>query len=323
MISDEKSQSLDRDTRVSVVIPFYNRADCIERTLRSVLDQTYPHWEILIVDDGSQVKERIRLLELVEGLGSERIQVLVQAENRGGGAARNVGMLAASGTYIALLDSDDEWHPGKLEAQVQLHEGRGPMLVSYTRSVIKFGGLRGTQAAMPDHAIGDSRIADYLFYTGGFMPTPSLFGSAEAFSKCLFDTSLRRHQDYDFLLSLEEFGCQFEMLEDVLVTIHWEDVGTSDGERFYCPDVSEQFIADRSALFSRHAAAAFRLNNVFAPRRKKEGIRSAWYGGWWADMLGVKSWRVRIVTLSLLLFNSTFPLKIARNFLKLMGRKTA
>ena len=270
--SEANSGNSESQPLVTVVIPFFNRSNCISRTLQSVLHQCYTNWEALIVDDGSSTEEREQLLALVEQLGDDRFRVLVQAENCGGGAARNVGMLAARGQYIALLDSDDEWASGKLEAQVRLHAGSDAMLVSYTRSVIDFGGVRGRQAPMPEHAIGSHSVADYLFYAGGFMPTPSLFGSADVFKKRLFDESLRRHQDYDFLLSLEAFGCQFEMLHEVLVTIHWEDVGTAAGKRFYCPEVSEQFIADRPAMFSRRAAAAFRLNNVFAPRRQEEGL---------------------------------------------------
>jgi glycosyltransferase involved in cell wall biosynthesis len=305
---------------VTVVIPFFNRSNCISRTLQSVLLQCYTNWEALIVDDGSSTEEREQLLALVEQLGDDRFRVLVQAENCGGGAARNVGMLDARGQYIALLDSDDEWEPGKLEAQVRLHASSGDMLVSYTRSVIDFGGARGRQAPMPEHAIGRQSVADYLFYVGGFMPTPSLFGSADVFTKCLFDESLRRHQDYDFLLSLEAFGCQFEMLHEVLVTIHWEDVGTAAGKRFYCPEVSEKFIADRPAMFSRRAAAAFRLNNVFAPRRQEEGLRAACYRGLVRDLFAVDSWKFRIVTMSLLLFNSTLPLRLLRRFL-MAGRR--
>lgn len=100
---------------VSIVVPTYNRAYCLSRTIESVLGQTYPHFEIVLVDDGSTDNTR----ELVEGLAARdrRIHYLYQP-NAGVCAARNCGLRAAKGEYIALLDSDDVWKPWKLEVQL-------------------------------------------------------------------------------------------------------------------------------------------------------------------------------------------------------------
>jgi len=304
---------------VTVVLPFYNRIHTIEGSLTSVINQTFINWELLIVDDGSSEEESKNLTELVIQLKDPRIQVLIQNKNLGGGAARNIGMLAAKGQYIAFLDSDDEWESDKLERQLAFHRGKSKKLVTYTKSLIHYGVNKKPQAPLPSHAIEQGEgIADYLFVRGGFMPTPSLFGARSVFINSLFDTKLRRHQDYDFLLSLEKDGCTFEMINEVLVHIHWEDVGTKAGDRFYCPDVSAQFISDRSELFSVQAAAAFRLNNVFAPLRRKEGLRKALYNGFWSDLIRVKLWRVRLMTISLLCFRSTLPLSLPFRLFKLL-----
>jgi glycosyltransferase involved in cell wall biosynthesis len=304
---------------VTVVLPFYNRTQTIEGSLTSVINQTFINWELLIVDDGSSEEESKNLTELVIQLKDSRIQVLIQNKNLGGGAARNIGMLAAKGEYIALLDSDDEWEIDKLERQVVFHKDKSKKLVTYTKSLIHYGVNKKPQAPLPSHAIEKGeKIADYLFVRGGFMPTPSLFGARSVFINSLFDTNLRRHQDYDFLLSLEQAGCTFEMINEVLVNIHWEDVGTKAGERFYCPDVSAKFIGDRLNLFSDQAAAAFRLNNIFAPLRRKEGLRKALYRGFWHDLIRVKLWRVRLMTISLLCFRSTLPLSLPFRLFKLL-----
>ena len=304
---------------ISVIVPFYNRSKVVGRTIRSVMNQTFINWELLIVDDGSSEEESKNLTELVIQLKDPRIQVLIQNKNLGGGAARNIGMLAAKGEYIALLDSDDAWESEKLERQVAFHQDKSKKLVTYTKSLIHYGVNKKPQAPLPSHAIEKGeKISDYLFVRGGFMPTPSLFGARSVFINSLFDTNLRRHQDYDFLLSLEQAGCTFEMINEVLVHIHWEDVGTKAGERFYCPDVSAQFISDRSELFSIQAAAAFRLNNVFAPLRRKEGLRKALYHGFWRDLILVKLWRVRLMTISLLCFRSTLPLSLPFRLFKLL-----
>jgi glycosyltransferase involved in cell wall biosynthesis len=191
---------------VSVVIPFYNRENTIGRTISSVLKQTFEDWELVIVDDGSD--DNNLLVRIVNQFDDSRIQVLFQKQNLGGGAARNIGMLAAKGEYIAFLDSDDEWENNKLEKQVEFHKNKSKHLVSYTKSVIHDGVDKNPQEPLPAQAIEKGeKVADYLFVRGGFMPTPSLFGSRSVFIQCLFDSTLRRHQDYDFLLSLEKKDC--------------------------------------------------------------------------------------------------------------------
>ncbi|MBS0208956.1 MAG: glycosyltransferase family 2 protein [Planctomycetes bacterium] len=98
---------------VSVVIPTYNRADLLGRAIQSVLDQTHTEVEALVVDDGSTDHTR----EVVARFTDPRVRYFHQA-NAGVSAARNTGLLAARGEFIALLDSDDAWLPWKLRAQV-------------------------------------------------------------------------------------------------------------------------------------------------------------------------------------------------------------
>lgn len=100
---------------VSVVIPTYNRARCIERAIDSVLTQTYRSLEVIVVDDGSTDATRA-LIRRRYG-GDTRVRYLYQ-DNQGVSAARNIGLGVGQGDYIALLDSDDVWKPWKLELQV-------------------------------------------------------------------------------------------------------------------------------------------------------------------------------------------------------------
>jgi glycosyltransferase involved in cell wall biosynthesis len=99
---------------VSVVIPTYNRAHLIGRAIESVLDQTYQPVEVIVVDDGSSDNTR----EVVERY-DPRVRYIRQA-NAGAATARNTGLRVARGEFLALLDSDDEWFPWKLEAQVRV-----------------------------------------------------------------------------------------------------------------------------------------------------------------------------------------------------------
>ena len=109
---------------VSVIIPVYNRAETLKRAVESVLDQTFQDWELIIVDDGSFD----RSVEIAEELAARdpRVRLVKRARNGGISAARNSGFSAASteSSWIAFLDSDDEWFPQKLEKQFALIEER-------------------------------------------------------------------------------------------------------------------------------------------------------------------------------------------------------
>lgn len=109
----------------SVVIPVYNRRDFIQEALRSVFTQEFDDYEVIVVDDGSTDGTRSVLASY-----GDRIRYLHQ-QNQGPGAARNRGVKAARGEYIAFLDSDDRWFPCTLSTYVQvIKEYGGPSLIS-------------------------------------------------------------------------------------------------------------------------------------------------------------------------------------------------
>ena len=103
---------------VSVVIPTYNRGPLVLEAVESVLAQTVPPLEIIVVDDGSTDDTRERLRPYLTRI------VYRYQENQGVSAARNHGIREARGEFIAFLDSDDVWHPRKLELQLQVFEER-------------------------------------------------------------------------------------------------------------------------------------------------------------------------------------------------------
>jgi glycosyltransferase involved in cell wall biosynthesis len=104
---------------VSVVVPAFNRAHCLGAALRSVFAQTLTDFEVVVVDDGSTDNT----VEVAKSFG-DRVRVLSQ-KNSGAGAARNAGVAAARGKWIAFQDSDDEWCPQKLERQLAVLQKHG------------------------------------------------------------------------------------------------------------------------------------------------------------------------------------------------------
>ena len=110
---------------VSVIIPAYNTAAFISKTLDSVLSQTYRNLEVLVVDDGSQ-DETPEIVKLIAQ--SDRRVTLLRQANAGVAAARNLAIQKSSGEYIAPIDADDIWFPQNLEKQVQYMLEASPLV---------------------------------------------------------------------------------------------------------------------------------------------------------------------------------------------------
>ena len=101
---------------VSIITPSYNSAKFIAETIQSVQNQTYPNWEMIIVDDGSSDETESVVLNIIQK--DNRIQFHKLSQNSGPGVARNFAIQQAKGNYIAFLDSDDLWKPEKLNKQL-------------------------------------------------------------------------------------------------------------------------------------------------------------------------------------------------------------
>jgi glycosyltransferase involved in cell wall biosynthesis len=119
---------MERAPLVSIIVPTYNRAEYLRQAVRSVLDQTYQPWELVVVDDGSTDDTR----PFLEGLQDARLRVVWAAHCANPAALRNLGLAQARGGYVAFLDSDDLWRPTKLAAQVTDLESHPECGWSYT-----------------------------------------------------------------------------------------------------------------------------------------------------------------------------------------------
>ncbi|MBR1930223.1 MAG: glycosyltransferase family 2 protein [Lachnospiraceae bacterium] len=109
---------------VSIIVPVYNVEKYITETIACVQAQSYPDWELLLVEDGSSDRTVACIEELLERQRDERIRLILQKQNGGAARARNRGLQEAGGRYIAYLDADDLWVPDKLERELAFMEER-------------------------------------------------------------------------------------------------------------------------------------------------------------------------------------------------------
>jgi len=113
-------------TKISVVCPTYNSENFVEKTLFSVFQQTRLPDELILIDDGSNDSTVSLLRNLISNYGEHIKCMIIENNHRGPGAARNTGIMAATGDWVAFLDSDDLWYPQKLaEAESRLRECPG------------------------------------------------------------------------------------------------------------------------------------------------------------------------------------------------------
>jgi len=180
---------------VSVIIPAYNRADVLPRAIASVLNQTFTDYEIIVVDDAS-TDDTGAVAQNTNG----PVHVIHHEFNRGAAAARNTGINAAIGAYVAFLDSDDEWMPEKLARQIGLLEGLG---TSYNACcsgrILKPPGLR---YSWERHLPAEEHWTRYLLINGcDLSPGSTLVARRRVFEHTgLFDENLPRYEDWDWLL---------------------------------------------------------------------------------------------------------------------------
>lgn len=216
---------------VSVVMPTYNRAELLPRTIESILSQGLEDFELLIVDDGSTDNTAAVILEIQAR--DARLRYLPLPENRGIGFARQAGLQHVSGQYVALADSDDLWLPGKLKAQVEVLE-KYPEIdilfgdfwnIDYVRGT-EASGFAETRAGMKHLAIRP--LADELWLIEGgveigilksnFIAAPTMVLRADVFKKVGgFDTTLSTPVDHEFGWRAAVLGARYAYINRPLI----------------------------------------------------------------------------------------------------------
>lgn len=218
---------MTENPRVSVVIPTYERADLVGRAVDSALAQTVEDVEVIVVDDGSTDGTR----EAVAAKSDPRVRSLEHESNRGVSAARNTGIEAASGEYVAFLDSDDEWLPRKLERQLAALDDRGDGWVGAYCDVATTGlsGLGRIAAAVSESVFrsaapreGGRELAEALLSMRVFMgPGSTLLVERDALAAAGgFDEGLSIYEDWDLVLRVLSVG-KIAYVDEPLAVTHF------------------------------------------------------------------------------------------------------
>lgn len=185
---------MNQAANISVIIPSYNRWYCLPRALDSVLAQTQPACEVIVVDDGSTDNTAELLAQHYPD-----IQVFPQT-NAGVSAARNTGIGAAKGQWIALLDSDDVWHPTKLERQISALTEAPMYRLCHCDELWIRNGVRVNPKNK--HRKTGGWIFEHCLPLCAISPSAALIRKDVFTDIGLFDETLPACEDYDYWLRL-------------------------------------------------------------------------------------------------------------------------
>ena len=216
--------------KVSVIIPTYNVASYIAETLDSVFAQTFADFEVIVINDGSPDTE-----DLERALAGfiDRINYLKQ-ENRGASAARNTGLRAAQGEFVAFLDADDLWLPNYLAEQIKFMRTRDCDLVCADAEVFSEASheektyMESLMADAP--ATGDVTFLGLLGAEQNLITSGVVVRRERVLEVGLFDEALRNSQDFDLWLRLARRGTRMAYQRRALLRYRSRDNSLSGDE---------------------------------------------------------------------------------------------
>ena len=213
--------------KVSVVMPVYNVEAFIAQAIESVLKQSFTDFELLVIDDCSPDIS----IAVVQQYDDPRIRIIRHRENRGLAGARNTGIRHARGEYIALLDSDDAWHPNKLRRHVTHLNAKPTVGVSFSRSLFMTpDGASTGYYQMP--RLSDIDVAHCL------CRNPVGNGSAAVLRREVFE-QISRYDDRYGEMEARYFDEDLRQSEDIacwlhiLLTTDWQMEGLPEALTYY------------------------------------------------------------------------------------------
>lgn len=185
-------------TKVSVIIPVYNREVMIKKAINSVLDQTFNDFEVIVVDDGSVDRTK----EAVADIKDARVKYF-HKENGGVSSARNLGIKEAKGEYICFLDSDDYYDPKKIEKQVEVLNKNADVDACYhLPCVVDESGNQLRPKSKERYIIKDGYIIESLLKRDIFLFIWTLMVKRDVARKLMFNEEMRTAEDIDFIYRL-------------------------------------------------------------------------------------------------------------------------
>ncbi len=258
--------------KISVIIPTFNRINVLPKTLDSVMAQTYPPIEIIVVDDGSTDDTETILYRQYPNIKYH------YQKNQGVSSARNAGLKIATGDWLALLDSDDQWLPEKLEKQKQALDNQPALKICHTEELWIRNGVRVNP--MKKHAKKGGNIFQHCLPLCAISPSSAIIHRSvfedvgnfdEAFPACEdYEMWLRVTSKYPVLFIEEPLIIKYGGHQDQLSQKYW------GMDRFRIRALEKILCQADLSLENRQAACEMLINKakIYLAGAKKRGKTS-------------------------------------------------
>lgn len=243
------------DELVSIIVPVYNAEKFIRETMDCVVAQTYPRWELLLVEDCSRDGTVAVIEEYIRENGEGRIRLIKQPENMGAARARNRGLQEAVGRYIAYLDADDLWLPEKLEKELEFMEQKNAAF-AFTGYEFADGNGKGTGKVV--HVPETMNYRQALSNTTIF--TTTVMFDTRKIAKDLLEMPVIKSEDTALWWKVLRNGYTAYGLDENLV----------------------KYRRPRRSLSSNKVEALRRIWNLFRKAEHMGVLSSAWHFCFWA-----------------------------------------
>ena len=304
--------------KISVVIPCYNGEKFIRSAINSINNQTLQPFEIVVVNDGSK-DDSLTVLNECEKVSKVPLKIIDQ-ENGGVSSARNVGIAAAEGNWIAFLDVDDLWYPNKLALQASIiskcSEKVGLICTDYhidSKEDInsKYNNSRLVSKLVDREVEGEEFQLNFI--EENFIGTASvmLFNKKLAQKVGCFDIKFNHSEDFDFILRFSQYASVYMKNKPLVLKQHHGDNLTDDLALYYHSHaISLRKNIDSTGNYFNLSHDKFlkEYSNILFERKQLLGIKSYLFGmfkvytfeGWRINILGLAGKLLRMLSLNLI-----------------------
>jgi len=230
---------------ISIIIPTYNRADYLKQSIESALAQTYPHYEVLVVDDGSTDNTK----KIIDHFKSKSLRY-IKKKHSGASATRNRGIKEAKGEFILWLDSDDVLMPGVITNYIKALQRFPKVDVFYGNIIVTDKKLNELKKLnFSDWYKRNAELIKKMF-RGNCIPNPGTMIKKTCFTQVGgYDEAFLRAHDYEFWVRLLKFG-QFKHIDQTVLQWRWHDKNISSGTVKIDTSYDVQIIYKMLNLFS-------------------------------------------------------------------------
>jgi len=260
--------------KISIIIPYYKGENYIHETLKSVYDQTYQDFEVIIVNDGSERSA----LDLIEKNSDFKNLKIIHQENKGQSSARNNGVKSATGKYILFLDCDDLIDKTFLEKTHQILSKNNETRICYTKG--KFFEKTDKEWILQPFNTFDFLIENCI-------PITALIYKEDFEKAGGFDTQLNYYEDWDFWISLVEIGAKVHKIDEFL--FFYRIRNTTDSLTNTSIDNSSRLSDNFFEIYKKHYTFykqnGLDFHSIMSLIRENKKYKSKYYDEWYRKLI--------------------------------------